>query len=60
MILAGGTLKGPTDLMSSVGRKTGDSPLKKVGNINDDLFSPSDAPSPNNFTFDDPESRHLK
>ena len=58
VVLADGGLKGPADMVDLIGKKTGDSP-KKLLNSNDDLFSPND-PLSNNFTIEDPDSRHLR
>lgn len=57
VVLADGGLKGPSDMVDLIGKKVGDSPKKL--NSNDDLFSPND-PLSNNFTIEEPESRHLR
>ena len=57
VILADGGLKGHTEMMDSLARKS-NSPQKRIGS-NDDLFSPND-PLSNNFTLEDPESKHLR
>jgi len=57
VVLADGALKGPSDMVDLIGKKAGDSPKKL--NSNDDLFSPND-PLSNNFTIEEPESRHLR
>jgi hypothetical protein len=58
VVLADGGLKGPSDMVDLIGKKAGDFPNKLL-NSNDDLFSPND-PLSNNFTIEEPESRHLR
>lgn len=58
VVLADGGLKGPSDMVDVIGKKTGDF-SNKLLNSNDDLFSSND-PLSNNFTIEEPESRHLR
>ena len=45
-------------MVDVIGKKTGDF-SNKLLNSNDDLFSSND-PLSNNFTIEEPESRHLR
>jgi len=56
--LADGGMKGHHDLIDTLGKKTGSSPQRKVAG-NEDLYPPT-APLSNNFTVDDPESKHMR